>query len=167
MAKKEGGKDEREKGKAGTARTRIPAAAVAFCIKRFSRAPEECAAATPYPRWRHVELSPPNSGSAYPLPVAALCIRSTFFSPTAGVRGPFVFGRAQARMQLKNFEVSTGPRLPGGGVTSFMHRCSRMTISPRTHAMPRRTTSGFHRLGRHRVHHARSALRVFGESHGG
>ena len=40
-----------------------------------------------------------------------------------------------------------------------MHGRSRMTIDPRIPTMPGRSTSGFHRPGRHRLHQARSAVR--------
>ena len=36
---------------------------------------------------------------------------------------------------------------------------SRMTIDPRIPTMPGRSTSGFHRPGRYRLHQARSAVR--------
>ena len=43
----------------------------------------------------------------------------------------------------------------GGGGIDFMHGRSLTTKDPRMRAMPRRSTSGFHRAGiRHRVHQA-------------
>ena len=52
-------------------------------------------------------------------------------------------------------------RLGGGGGTYsiFMNGRSRMTIPPCIPTMPGRSTSGFHRPGRHRLHQARSAVR--------
>ena len=38
----------------------------------------------------------------------------------------------------------------GGCVLTVMHGRSRMTIDPRIPSMPGRSTSGFHRPGRHR-----------------
>ena len=40
-----------------------------------------------------------------------------------------------------------------------MHGHSRMTIDPRMPTIPGRTTSGFHRPGRHCEHPVRSAVR--------
>ena len=40
-----------------------------------------------------------------------------------------------------------------------MHGRSRVTIDPRTPTMPGRSTSGFHRPGRHCLHQARSVVR--------
>ena len=58
----------------------------------------------------------------------------------------------------------------GGGGTHIMHRRSRMTIDPRIPTTPGRSTSGFHRPGRHCLHQAQSAVRwwsshVKGELH--
>ena len=50
-------------------------------------------------------------------------------------------------------------RRPGGGILIFMHGRSRMTLDPRVPTMPGRSTSGFHRLGRHCLQQARSAVR--------
>ena len=47
----------------------------------------------------------------------------------------------------------------GGGGTQFVHGRSRMTIGPRILTMPGRSTSGFHKPGRHCLHQARSAVR--------
>ena len=48
----------------------------------------------------------------------------------------------------------------GRGVCAqFVHGRSRMTIDPRIPTMPGRSTSGFHRPGRHCLHQARSAVR--------
>ena len=47
----------------------------------------------------------------------------------------------------------------GLGCTSFMHSCSLNTIGPRILILPGRSTSAFHRPGRHRVHQARTAVR--------
>ena len=58
----------------------------------------------------------------------------------------------------------------GGGCTHVMHGRSRMAIDPctPTPTMPERSTSSFHRPGRHCLHQARSKRReVFGESHEG
>ena len=44
----------------------------------------------------------------------------------------------------------------------IMHGHSRTTMDPRISAMPGRSTSGFHRPGRHRLHQARSAVRCSG-----
>ena len=45
------------------------------------------------------------------------------------------------------------------GGTQFAYGRSRMTIDPRIPTMPGRGTSGFHQLGRHRLHQARSVVR--------
>ena len=45
------------------------------------------------------------------------------------------------------------------GVLVIMHGRSRMTVDPRTPTMPGRSTPVFHRLGRHCLHRARSAVR--------
>ena len=45
------------------------------------------------------------------------------------------------------------------GVLIIMHGRSRMTIHPRIPTLPVRSTSGFHRPGRQRLHRARSAVR--------
>ena len=66
-----------------------------------------------------------------------------------------------------------GIRITGVGGGVFAHVVlsrSRMTIDPHIPTMPARSTAGFHRPGRHRVHHARSAVmcsasRVEGELH--
>ena len=50
-------------------------------------------------------------------------------------------------------------RMGSGGVLDIMHGRSRMTIDPRIPTMPGRSTSGFHRPGRHCLHQARSAVR--------
>ena len=42
-----------------------------------------------------------------------------------------------------------------------MHSRSRITIDPRIPAMPRRSTSGFRRPGRHCLHPAPSAVRYW------
>ena len=47
-----------------------------------------------------------------------------------------------------------------------MHGRSRRTIGPCIPAKPRRSTSGFHGPGRHRVRQA-ERCEVFGESHEG
>ena len=47
----------------------------------------------------------------------------------------------------------------GGGGTQFVHGLSRMTVDPRVPTMLERSTSGFHQLGRHCSHQARSAVR--------
>ena len=47
----------------------------------------------------------------------------------------------------------------GGGGTQFAHGRGRMTIDPRIHTIPPRSTSGFHQPGRHCLHQARSAVR--------
>ena len=44
-------------------------------------------------------------------------------------------------------------------VLDLMRGRSRITIDPRILAMPGRSTSGFHRHGRHSLHQARSAVR--------
>ena len=44
----------------------------------------------------------------------------------------------------------------GGGDTHVMHARGGMTIDPRTPEMPGRSTSSFHRLGRHCLHIARN-----------
>ena len=49
-----------------------------------------------------------------------------------------------------------------GGGTQFGHGRSRMTIDHRTPAMPGRSTSNFHRPGRHRAHPAHNAARCSG-----
>ena len=46
-----------------------------------------------------------------------------------------------------------------GGRTQFMHSRSLRTIDPLIPTMLGRSTSGFHRPGRHRVHYAGSAVR--------
>ena len=51
--------------------------------------------------------------------------------------------------------------MEGGGSTRVMHGRSRMTIDPRISTMPGRTTSSFHRPGRHRLHQGRSAVRYW------
>ena len=59
-------------------------------------------------------------------------------------------------------DASISRRSTGGGGEGephFMHSCSHITIDPRILTMPGRSTSGFHRPGRHRVHLARSAVR--------
>ena len=53
-----------------------------------------------------------------------------------------------------------------GWCTHVMHGRSRVTIDPRVPIMPGRSTSGFHRPGRHCLHQARSR-QVLGESHEG
>ena len=47
------------------------------------------------------------------------------------------------------------------GCTHVMHGRSRMTIDPRIPTMPGRSTSGFHRPGRHCLHQARNAVRCW------
>ena len=55
-------------------------------------------------------------------------------------------------------ELRIRPKL--GTVYSFHTSSrSRMTLDSHIHTVPRRSTSGFHRPGRHRVHQARSAVR--------
>ena len=51
------------------------------------------------------------------------------------------------------------PPPPARRCTHVMHGPSRMTIDPRIPTMPGRSTSGFHRPGRHCLHQARSAVR--------
>ena len=73
------------------------------------------------------------------------------------------------------YRVAANQRQPnlyriGGGCTQFVHGHSRMTIDPRIPTMPGRSTSGFQQPGRHRLHHARSAVgcsvsRMKGELH--
>ena len=46
-----------------------------------------------------------------------------------------------------------------GGCARFVHGRCRMAIDPRIPTMPGRSTSGFHRLGRHCLHQTRSAVR--------
>ena len=43
----------------------------------------------------------------------------------------------------------------------IMHDRSRMTVDPCIPTMPGRSTSGFHRPGRHWLHQARSAMRCW------
>ena len=50
----------------------------------------------------------------------------------------------------------------GGGCTRVMHSRSLKTSDPSIPIMPGRSTSGFHRRGRHHVHQARSAVRCSG-----
>ena len=47
-------------------------------------------------------------------------------------------------------EIGAMHKRGGGGVLTVMHGRSRMTIDPRIPTMPGRSTSGFHRTGRHR-----------------
>ena len=46
-----------------------------------------------------------------------------------------------------------------GGCTQFAHGRSRMTVDPHIPTIPGRSTSGFHRPGRHSLHQAQSAVR--------
>ena len=57
------------------------------------------------------------------------------------------------------FLVDASLEILRGGCTHVMHGRSRMTVDTRIPAMPGRSTSGFHRPGRHRLHPARSAVR--------
>ena len=49
----------------------------------------------------------------------------------------------------------------GGECTHVIHGRNRMTIDHRIPTMPRRSTSGSHRPGRHCLHQARSAVRCW------
>ena len=74
-----------------------------------------------------------------------------------------------------DIELETSVQEGGGvpyrrDVLDLMHGLSRMTIDPRIPTVPGRSMSGFHRLGRHRSHEARSAVscpssRMKGELH--
>ena len=48
-----------------------------------------------------------------------------------------------------------------GECTHVMHGRSRMTVDPRIPTIPGRSTSGFHRPGRHCLHQTRSAVRCW------
>ena len=54
----------------------------------------------------------------------------------------------------------------GRGCTRSKRSRSRMTVDPRVPAASGRNKSGFHRLGTHRAHHARSALRCSASRNG-
>ena len=62
-----------------------------------------------------------------------------------GWKGTFWSGQARRRL--------------GGGVLDIMHDHSRITTDPRIPTLPGRSTSGFHRPGRHGLHQARGAVR--------
>ena len=75
-----------------------------------------------------------------------------------------------SRLPCRDFDTvgRTSAREGGGG--GVMLGRSRKTADPCLPTMPGRSTSGFHRRGRHRVHRARSAVRcsasrVKGELH--
>ena len=59
-----------------------------------------------------------------------------------------------------NRQVMSGSAGRGGGrgcvYTHFMRSCSRMTIDRRSPVIPGRSTPGFRRPGRHRVHRTRT-----------
>ena len=63
---------------------------------------------------------------------------------TVAILIPFLFGRGG-----------------GGGMLKIMHGHNGMTIDPRILEMPRRSTLGFRRPGRHCLHQARSAVRCW------
>ena len=60
--------------------------------------------------------------------------------------------------------VQSGNSMLEGGALIIMHGRSRMTINSRIPKMPGRSTSGFHRPGRHSLHHTRSARRCWTSS---
>ena len=66
-------------------------------------------------------------------------------------------------------EHAGGGGLQGGwgGVLDIMHGRSRMITDPRIPTLPGRSTSSFHRPGRHCLYHTRKGREVSGESHEG
>ena len=56
-------------------------------------------------------------------------------------------------------KIAGGTGGGGAGGTQLVHGRGRMTIDPCIPTMPGRSTSGFHRPGRHYLHQARSAVR--------
>ena len=64
-------------------------------------------------------------------------------------------------------QLASQVRLVCGGCTHIMHGDSRMTIDPRILTMPGRSTSGYHRPGRHLIAASAKRCEVFGESHEG
>ena len=87
----------------------------------------------------------------------------------------FVVQRGKGRggdTRYKPVRYKEAGRGGGGwrGCTQFVHGRRSMTIDPRIHTMPGRSTSGFQQPGRHCLHQARSvvrfsASRVKGEMH--
>ena len=57
-----------------------------------------------------------------------------------------------SRLIINHASLSRRNTLPILNSISFMHNRSNMTIDPRILTMPGRSTSGYHRPGRHRVH---------------